>query len=58
MDNLEQAIEKIFASRRITRHDQNLIMTAFGQKNLNAADAALINRVYEAISQGRLRVVD
>lgn len=58
MDNLEQAIEKIFASRRITRHDQNLIMTAFGQKNLNAADAVLINRVYEALSQGRLRVVD
>lgn len=58
MSSLEQTIEKILSTRRITRNDQTLLMALFAQKQLNQTDAALINRVYEALHQGRLRVVD
>ncbi|MGB3135869.1 MAG: hypothetical protein WBB18_03590 [Nodosilinea sp.] len=58
MSNLEQTIDKMFAARRLTRHDQQQLMAMFSQRELNPKDAALINRVYEALSQGRLRVVD
>jgi hypothetical protein len=33
-------------------------MAMFSQRDLSTKDAALINRVYDALSQGRLRVVD
>jgi hypothetical protein len=58
MSNLEQTIEKMFAARRLTRHDQQQLMAMFSQRDLSPGDAALINRVYEALSQGKLRVVD
>ncbi|HEY9735396.1 MAG TPA: hypothetical protein V6D06_03905 [Trichocoleus sp.] len=58
MTTLEQTIEKILSSRRITRNDQTLLMASFGKKNLSPTDAALINQIYEALHQGRLRVVD
>lgn len=58
MTTLEQTIEKILSSRRITRNDQTMLMASFAKKNLSPNDAALINRVYEALHQGRLRVVD
>ncbi len=58
MSNLEQTIEHMFATRRLTRRDQQQLMTLFSHRDLSPKDAALINRVYEALSQGRLRVVD
>jgi hypothetical protein len=58
MNNIEQTIDRIFAARRLTRHDQDMLMSMFSRRNLTPTDAALINRVYEALSQGRLRVVD
>ncbi|MGF1459313.1 MAG: hypothetical protein ACFBSG_09840 [Leptolyngbyaceae cyanobacterium] len=58
MFNLETTIEKIFATRRITRHDQQLLMCSFSQGSLSEAERDLLNRVYEALHQGRLRVVD
>ncbi|MBE9113109.1 hypothetical protein IQ273_27385 [Nodosilinea sp. LEGE 07298] len=58
MSNLEQTIERMFAARRLTRNDQRQLMAMFSQRDLSPNDAALINRVYEALSQGRLRVVD
>jgi hypothetical protein len=57
-NHIEQTIDRIFAARRLTRNDQQLLMAMFSQRNLTPGDAALINRVYEALSQGRLRVVD
>lgn len=48
----------MFATRRLTRRDQQMIMAMFSKRDLSPTDAALINRVYEALSQGRLRVVD
>lgn len=58
MSNLEQLIERMFAARRLTRNDQQRLMAMFSRHDLSPNDAALINRVYEALSQGRLRVVD
>jgi hypothetical protein len=57
-NNIEQTIDRIFAARRLTRQDQQMLMTMFSSRSLTPSDAALINRVYEALSQGRLRVVD
>ena len=56
--NIEQTIDRIFAARRLTRHDQQMLMSMFSSRKLTPSDADLINRVYEALSQGRLRVVD
>jgi acetamidase/formamidase len=56
--SIEQTIDRIFAARRLTRDDQQMLMSMFSQRKLTSTDAALINRVYEALSQGRLRVVD
>jgi hypothetical protein len=56
--NIEQTIDRIFAARRLTRQDQQMLMSMFSRRNLTPGDAAQINRVYEALSQGRLRVVD
>ena len=58
MINLETTIENIFATRRITRNDQKLLMCLFSQENLSSNDKDLLDRVYEALHQGRLRVVD
>ncbi len=58
MSTLERAIEQMFATRRLTRRDQQMIMAMFAKQDLSPNDADLINRVYEALSQGRLRVVD
>ncbi|MEB3251466.1 MAG: hypothetical protein VKO01_04935 [Cyanobacteriota bacterium] len=58
MSILERTIEELFASRQLTRHDQQKLMALFSQRDLSAKDAMLINRVYDALSQGRLRVVD
>jgi hypothetical protein len=58
MTTLEQTIEQILSTRRITREDQTLIMATFARKSLSPKDAALINQVYDALHQGRLRVVD
>ncbi|MFM7470983.1 MAG: hypothetical protein ACKO5P_05670 [Nodosilinea sp.] len=58
MSILERTIEELFASRQLTRHDQQELMALLSQRDLSAKDAMLINRVYDALSQGRLRVVD
>ena len=58
MINLEMTIEKILMSRRMTRDDQQLLMCLFSQGDLSSTDKILLDRVYEAVNQGRLRVVD
>jgi len=58
MSILERTIEELFASRQLTRRDQEKLMALFSQRDLSASDAMLINRVYDALTQGRLRVVD
>ncbi len=58
MSTLERAIEQMFAARRLTRRDQQMIMSLLTQRDLSSTDSDLINRVYEALSQGRLQVVE
>ncbi|MEO1593282.1 MAG: hypothetical protein AAFU71_18610 [Cyanobacteria bacterium J06632_22] len=56
--SIEEMVSKIFATRRITRSDQHVLMTMFSRGNISAADEMLINQIYEALNQGRVRVVE
>ena len=58
MSTLERAIEQMFAARRLTRRDQQMIMSLLTQRDLRSTDSDLIHRVDEALSQGRLQVVE
>lgn len=58
MLTIEAMTEKIFSTRRITRQDQRALMSMLSQGTLTSSDKDLINQVYEALNQGRLRVVD
>lgn len=57
--SLEQITERIFASRRITRADQERFMQALlGKQALNEAEERQVNRIFDALQSGRLKVVD
>jgi hypothetical protein len=57
--NIEQMVQKITSSGRISRADQQQFMSALlSQKSLGSAEQVLINRVFELLRAGRLRVVD
>lgn len=57
--SLKTIVDQIFADRRITRQLQQDLMTALlRQTNLSRQDQALAQQLFEAIRQGRLRVVD
>lgn len=56
---IEQMVNKITASGRISRSDQQLFMTTLlSKKIINAKEEAMINKVFELLRAGRLRVVD
>lgn len=48
-----EAIDRIFASRRITRADQRLFLS---MPNLNAEEQMLINQVFDRLHRGLLKV--
>jgi hypothetical protein len=57
--SVEQIVERIFALRQIARTDQRLLMSAFlAQDSLSEKDHAEINRVFDALRRGLIRVVD
>lgn len=57
--NIEQMVNKITACGRISRADQQQFMSALlSQKSISQTEQALINRVFELVRSGRLRVVD
>ena len=58
MLSIEEMVAKIFATRRITRTDQHILMSMFADGNISANDQMLINRIYDALNQGRLKVVE
>ena len=58
MMTTETKIEKILANRRITRKDQQQLMLMFSQGVLTSSDKELINRIYKALRQGLVKVVD
>lgn len=56
---VEKLIERIFKFRMITRLDQELLMSNMLAKDtLSDAEYRLVNRVFDALQQGRLNVVD
>ncbi|MBM0742550.1 hypothetical protein JOY44_13140 [Phormidium sp. CLA17] len=56
---VEQTVDKITSSGRITRLDQQQFMaTLLSLDTLNSTEQALINRVFDLLRAGRLRVVD
>ena len=52
----EEMGAKIFATRRITRADQSVLMSMFAGSSISNNDKMLINQIYDALIQGRLRV--
>lgn len=55
----EEAIDRIFSFRRITRADQHLLMSALLSKNsLSQKERQQIDRVFDALQKGLLKVVD
>lgn len=58
-EHLDQIVERIFASHRITRADQRRFMSALLSKEAITWDEQnKINRVFDALQRGLLRVVD
>ncbi|MDX2244364.1 MAG: hypothetical protein NW224_27130 [Leptolyngbyaceae cyanobacterium bins.302] len=56
---LEQMVSKITESGKISRADQQQFMaTLLSQNKISAAEQALVNRVFELLRAGRLRVVE
>lgn len=53
-----ETINHILSTRQLTRKDQTLLMKTFANKKISATDAALINKIYDALHQGKVRVVD
>jgi len=57
--NIEQMVNKITASGRITRADQQQLMhTLLSKSKISSTEEAMVNRVFELFRAGRLRVVD
>ncbi|AFY33514.1 hypothetical protein [Calothrix sp. PCC 7507] len=56
---LETVLEHIFAIRRITRRDQQLLMsTLLSKEGLNEQERLQISKVFDAVQRGLLKVVD
>ena len=56
---LKSLIDEIFTQRCINRQVQHeLMQILLSQPNLNHQEKAMANRVFEAIQQGRLRIID
>lgn len=57
--SLESLMSNILSCRRINRETQRMLMTALlGKAQLNNDEQAQVAKIFEAITQGRLRVVD
>ena len=55
---IEELVNCIFSARRITRTDQRLFMMLLSQCLVTEEERRLIDRVYEGLRRGFLRVVD
>jgi hypothetical protein len=56
---LQALVNEIFANRCISRQVQHeLMQLLLSQTHLNSQDQAMANRLFEAIQQGRLRIVE
>ncbi|HZG39000.1 MAG TPA: hypothetical protein VEZ50_10000 [Nodosilinea sp.] len=58
-ESLKTIVDQIFAERRISRQVQRELMEVLlSQPNLSNQDHATAQRVFDAIRQGQLRIVD
>ncbi|MEY3299156.1 MAG: hypothetical protein RLZZ597_2416 [Cyanobacteriota bacterium] len=57
--SLSAIVDQIFADRRITRQvQQDLMAVLLGKAHISHQEQVMAERIFEAIQQGRLRVVD
>lgn len=57
--SIYEIVTEIFSLGRIDRATQQLLMSALLEKDhLSSEDEAQVNRVFMAVNQGRLRIVD
>ncbi|MBD2693019.1 hypothetical protein [Anabaena catenula] len=57
--NLEAILERIFSNRRITRQDQYIMMSnLLHEEGLSDHDMKQINKVFDALKRGLIKVVD
>ncbi len=57
--NINQIVTRIFSTHRITRADQKIFMaTLLSKDSLSAEEQSQIDRVFDGLRQGLLRVVD
>jgi hypothetical protein len=57
--NIDAILERIFANRRITRQDQNIMMSnLMSQEGLSEENIMRINQVFDALKRGIIKVVD
>lgn len=57
--SVEQMVEKIIACGKISRNDQHQFMAVLLSRNtISKTEQTLINRVFDLLRSGRLRVVD
>ena len=57
--SLEGLMQTILNRRRINRETQQTLMTLLlGKAQLNSHEQAQVQQIFEAINQGRLRVID
>ena len=57
--SLESLMQTILNRRRISRATQNTLMQSLlGKQQLNSHEQAQVEEIFEAIIQGRLRVID
>lgn len=57
--SIERVVERIIHDRKITRSDQQMFMSALLSKgSLSLDDQVQVNRVFDALKRGLLKVVD
>lgn len=57
--SLDTLMSNILSCRRITRENQRMLMSSLlGKDRLNNNEQAQVAKIFEAITQGRLRVID
>jgi hypothetical protein len=56
---IAQLVEQLLTTRRITRHDQQRLMAVLLSKTaLSSEEQIQVNRVFDSLKQGYIRVVD
>lgn len=55
---IQQVVEQILSSRRITRKDQDLLLSLLSSTSFSDSDKLLVSRVYELLTKGFIEVID